>query len=48
MLTEVKNQIKVTLLSFKYDLMKSMLNKVSFLSNVIFMIFNNARCSNSV
>ena len=42
MLTAVKNQIKVTLLSFKYDLMKSMLNKVSFLSNVIFMIFNNA------
>ena len=42
MLTEVKNQIKVTSLSFKYSLMRDMLNKVSFISNIIFMIINNA------
>lgn len=42
MLMEVKNQLKVTLLSIKYNLMREMLNKVSFLSNVFFMILNNA------
>ena len=42
MLTEVKNQIKVTSLSFKYSLMRDMLNKVSFISNIFFMIINNA------
>lgn len=42
MLTEVRNQIRVCLLSIKYALEREMLNKVSFLSNVIFMIFNNA------
>lgn len=41
MLTEVKNQIKVTNLSIKYSLMRDMLNKVTFLSNIIFMILNN-------
>lgn len=42
MLTEVKNQLKINYLSIKYGLMREMLNKVSFLSNIIFMIINNA------
>lgn len=42
MLTEVKNQTKVVLLSTKYALQREMLNKFTFLSNVIFMILNNA------
>ena len=42
MLTEVKNQIKVTLASIKYALQREMLNKVTFISNIIFMILNNA------
>ena len=42
MLMEVKNQIKVMMLSFKYAVMREMLNKVTFLSNIIFMILNNA------
>ena len=42
MLMEVRNQIKVMLLSLKYAVMREMLNKVTFLSNVVFMILNNA------
>ena len=42
MLTEVKNQIKVNLLSTKYALEREMLNKATFISNIIFMILNNA------
>ena len=42
MLTEVKSQFRVSALSIKYALMKEMLNKVSFFSNIIFMILNNA------
>ena len=42
MLTAVKNQIKVSLLSIKYGLQREMLNKVTFFSNIIFMILNNA------
>ena len=42
MLTEVKNQIKVSILSIKYGLHREMLNKVSFLVNILFMILNNA------
>lgn len=42
MLMEVKNQIKVMILSIKYAVMREMLNKVTFLSNIIFMILNNA------
>lgn len=41
MLMEVKNQIKVMMLSLKYALMREMLNKVTFLSNIIFMLLNN-------
>ncbi len=42
MLTEVKNQFRVTFLSVKYALQREMLNKVTFISNIIFMILNNA------
>lgn len=42
MLTAVKNQIKVIFLSIKYALEREMLNKVTFFSNIIFMILNNA------
>ena len=42
MLTEAKNQIKVSLTSIKYALQREMLNKVTFLTNIIFMILNNA------
>lgn len=42
MLTEVRNQIKVIFLSLKYNIMKEMTNKVTFLSNILFMILNNS------
>lgn len=42
MLTEVKNQIKISFLSIKYAIMKEMLNKASFFMNVIIMLLNNA------
>ncbi len=42
MLTAVKNNIKIMFISIKYNLMKSMANKVAFLTSVIMMIFNNA------
>ena len=42
MLTEVKNQIKISLLSVKYALVKEMLNKTTFISNIVFMILNNS------
>ncbi len=42
MLTEVKNQIKVIFLYVKYNIMKQMTNKITFITNIIFMILNNA------
>ena len=39
---KIKNQIKISALSIKYALMKEMINKVSFITNIIFMILNNA------
>lgn len=42
MLTEVKNQLKVVFLSTKYAIEREMLNKVTFISNILFMILNNA------
>ena len=42
MLTAVKNQIKVCLLSTKYGIMKEMTNKLTFSMDIIFMILNNA------
>lgn len=42
MLTAVKNQVRVTLLTTKYALIREMLNKTTFLMNIVFMILNNA------
>lgn len=42
MLTAVKNQLRVCLLSVKYNIMREMLNKVTFLTNIGFMMLNNA------
>lgn len=42
MLTVVKNQLKVIFLSVKYNIMREMTNRVSFLTNVSFMVLNNA------
>lgn len=42
MLTAVKNQLKISFLTIKYALMREMLNKVTFITNIIFMILNNA------
>ncbi len=42
MLTEVKNQLHVILLSVKYNIMREMTNRVTFLMNVSFMMLNNA------
>ena len=42
MLTEVKNQFKVVFLSIKYSVMRELLNKFTFISNVVFMMLNNA------
>ncbi len=40
--TEAKNQVRVCLLSVKYNIMREMINKVTFLTNICFMILNNA------
>ena len=42
MLTEGKNELKAVYLSIKYALQREMLNKVTFLSNIILMVLNNA------
>lgn len=42
MLMAVKNQIKVVFLSVKYNIMKHMVNKVTFITNILFMMLNNA------
>lgn len=42
MLMVVKNQIRITILSIKYALMREMLNKTTFITNIVFMILNNA------
>jgi len=42
MLTAVKNQIKISFLSVKYALIREMLNKTTFITNILFMILNNA------
>ena len=38
----VKNQIKVSFLSIKYACMRQMLNKATFITNILFMILNDA------
>lgn len=42
MLTEVKNQIKISILTIKYALIREMLNKTTFITNILFMLLNNA------
>lgn len=42
MLMAVKNQIKISFLAIKYGLMREMLNKVTFFTNIVFMLLNNA------
>ena len=42
MSTAVKNQLRVCILSIKYNIMREMLNKVTFLTNICFMMLNNA------
>lgn len=42
MLLAVKNQLKVLYLSIKYNLIKEMINKATFITSIIFMILNNA------
>ena len=38
----VVRELKIILLSVKYNIAKEMTNKVTFLTNIIFMILNNA------
>ena len=42
MLTAAKNQLRVSLLCVKYNIMREMVNRVTFLTNICFMILNNA------
>ena len=42
MLMAVRNQIKVMILAIKYNIMREMTNKVTFVTNILFMILNNA------
>lgn len=42
MLTVVKNQLRVCFLSIQYNIMREMVNKVTFLTNVVFMVLNDA------
>ena len=42
MFMAVRNQWRVCMLSLKYNMMREMLNKVTFLSNIVFMMLNNA------
>lgn len=42
MLAELKKNIKILLLNFKYNMMKEMENRGTFISQIIFMVLNNA------
>ena len=42
MLTAVRMQLRVCLLSVKYNIMREMANPVTFVTNVVFMILNDA------
>lgn len=42
MLMAVKNQFKISVLTIKYALIREMLNKTTFITNIVFMILNNA------
>ncbi len=39
---EIRNELKIMMLSIRYSIMREMLNKVTFFSNIFFMILNNA------
>lgn len=41
-LTAFKNQLRVCLLSVKYNIIREMVNKITFVTNIIFMMLNNA------
>lgn len=42
MKNKIVNQLKLVKLSIKYNIMKQMTNKVTFITNIIFMILNDA------
>lgn len=42
MLTEAKKELKIAFMSIKYAIMREMVNKVTFILNIIIMIINNA------
>ena len=42
MLMEVKNNLKIMFLSFKYNLMRCMENNIAFMTSIVSMILNNA------
>lgn len=42
MLMEAKNQLKVMALSLKYNIMRDMANRTTFVTNIVFMMLNNA------
>ena len=42
MLSEIKKNIKILLLNFKYNMAREMENRGSFISQVVFMILNNS------
>lgn len=42
MLTEAKKELKLLFISMKYNMAREMTNKITFLTNIIFMILNNA------
>ena len=42
MLTVVKNELRIIFLNFKYNLIKQMDNKLSFIMQILFMVLNDA------
>lgn len=42
MLMEAKHQLKVLFLTVKYNIMREMTNNVTFMTNILFMMLNNA------
>ncbi len=42
MLTEVKSEIQILLLTVRYNIMREMTNKAAFITNVLFMMLNNS------
>lgn len=42
MLTEVKGEFQILLLTVRYNIMREMTNKTAFITNVLFMMLNNS------